>query len=186
MQGQKHSIKDWAKDDKPREKLLSKNPAALSDSELLAILIGRGTREHSAIDLAKQVLKLGKDNLLELGKLTVPQLMNIKGIGQAKAITIVAAMELGRRRQVALSLDRPLIKNSREVAGYLQIMLRDLRREVFGVIYLNSAGKILLNEIVTQPPLTRTASHPPLTFKKALLHEPPSLLLYPTHPSHTL
>ncbi|HWK08293.1 MAG TPA: DNA repair protein RadC [Puia sp.] len=186
MQGQKHSIKDWAKDDKPREKLLSKTPGALSDSELLAILIGSGTREHSAIDLAKQVLKLGKDNLLELGKLTVPQLTRIKGIGQAKAITIAAALELGRRRQIALSLERPLVKNSREVAAYLQAILRDLRHEVFGVIYLNSAGKILLDEIVSQGGLTSTVADPRLIFKKALIEEATSLILYHNHPSGSL
>src|SRR6266705_2686705 len=125
MQGQKHSIKEWAKDDRPREKLLSKNPGALSDSELIAILIRTGTREHSAVELAKQVLKLGKNNLQELGKVSVQDLMKIRGIGQAKAISIAAALELGRRRQVTLFLDKAVITNSREVAGYLQPRLRD-------------------------------------------------------------
>lgn len=186
MQGQKHSIKEWAKDDRPREKLLSKNPAALSDSELLAILIRSGTPKQSAVELAKQVLRLGKNNLQELSKLTIPELMKIKGIGHAKAITIAAALELGRRRQIALSLERPLIKNSREVAGYLQVMLRDLRREVFGVIYLNSAGKILLDEIVSQGGLTGTVADPRLIFKKALIEEATSLILYHNHPSGSL
>ena len=91
MQAQKYSIKNWAKDDRPREKLLSLGAEALSHSELLAILIHNGTREKSAVDLAKEVLKLGKDNLNELGKLSVKELMKIKGIGQAKAVTIAAA-----------------------------------------------------------------------------------------------
>ena len=186
MQGQKPSIKQWAKDDRPREKLLSKNPAALSDSELLAILIRSGTSDHNAVELAKQVLSLGKNNLQELSRLTIPELMKIKGIGKAKAITIAAALELGRRRQMALSLERPVVKNSREVAGYLQVMLRDLRHEVFGVIYLNSAGKILLDEIVSQGGLTSTVVDPRLIFKKALIEEATSLILYHNHPSGSL
>src|SRR5882757_8795647 len=104
MQVGKTSIKDWAKGDRPREKLLSKNPESLSDSELLAILIRIGTPHRSAVDLAKDVLKLGKNDLQRLGKLSVKEFMKIKGIGQAKAITIAAALELGRRRQAALSI----------------------------------------------------------------------------------
>src|SRR5258708_33716967 len=98
MQGEKYSIKEWARDDRPREKLLSKSPAILSNSELLAILINNGTRNKSAVDLAKEILLLGKNDLNELGKLSVKELMKIKGIGEAKAIAIAAAMELGRRR----------------------------------------------------------------------------------------
>ncbi len=100
MQEHKYPINQWAKDDRPREKLLYTGAENLSHSELLAILIHNGTRQKSAIDLAKEVLKLGQDNLVELGKLSVRELMKIKGIGEAKAITIVAALELGRRRQV--------------------------------------------------------------------------------------
>lgn len=186
MQGQKHSIKEWAKDDRPREKLLSKSPGALSDSELLAILIGSGTPRHSAVELAKQVLKLGKNNLRELGKVSVPDLMKIPGIGQAKAIIIAAALELGRRRQAAESLEKTLLTNSREVAGYLQPMLRDLHHEVFGVIYLNSAGKVLLDEIISQGGLTGTVADPRLIFKKALELEAVKLILYHNHPSGSL
>ena len=186
MQGQKHSIKEWAKDDRPREKLLSKNPGALSDSELIAILIRSGTREHSAVELAKQVLKLGHNNLRELGKVSVQDLMKIKGIGQAKAITIAAALELGRRRQVALSLDKAVITNSREVIGYLQPRLRDLRHEVFGVVYLNNAGKVLHEEIISQGGLTGTVADPRLIFRKALELEAVKLILYHNHPSGSL
>src|SRR3979409_646551 len=109
MQEHKYSIKQWAKDDQPREKLLSKGAENLSNSELLAILIHNGTRSKSAVDLAKDILRLGKDNLNELGKLTVKDLMRIKGIGEAKAITIAAALELGRRRQGASSLERTVV-----------------------------------------------------------------------------
>src|SRR6476469_4897290 len=98
MQEQNYSIKQWAEDDRPREKLLLKGAESLSDSELLAILIANGNKEKSALELAKDVLKLGKNNLPELGKLTVKELTKVKGIGAAKAITIVAALEIGRRR----------------------------------------------------------------------------------------
>ena len=99
MQEQNYSIKKWAKDDRPREKLLSKSASVLSDSELLAILINQGNREKSAVELAKEVLGLGHNNLNELGRLSIQQLMSVKGIGEAKAIAIAAALELGRRRQ---------------------------------------------------------------------------------------
>src|ERR1044071_10261225 len=99
MQEHNYSIKQWAKDDRPREKLLANGAAVLSNSELIAILINHGTKERSAVELAQDILRLGKDNLNELGKLSVKDLMKIKGIGEAKAISIVAAMELGRRRQ---------------------------------------------------------------------------------------
>src|SRR5258707_8307154 len=99
MQAQKYSIKEWAKDERPREKLLSKTPIALSDSELLAILINNGTKHKSAVDLSKEILRTVSNNLNELAKLSVRDLMKIKGIGEAKAVTIAAALELGRRRQ---------------------------------------------------------------------------------------
>jgi len=92
MQAKKYSIKDWARDDRPREKLLSKTPSALSDSELLAILINKGIKNKTAVDLAKEILYLGKNNLNELGKLSVQEMMKIKGIGEAKAITLSARM----------------------------------------------------------------------------------------------
>ena len=127
MQSEKYSIKTWARDDRPREKLLSKNPISLSNSELLAILINKGTRNRSALDLAQEVLQASKNNLSELGKLSVKELMKIKGIGEAKAITISAALELGRRRQASASLDKPTVKNSHDVAGYLRAILHDYR-----------------------------------------------------------
>ena len=186
MQGQKHSIKEWAKDDRPREKLLSKNPTALSDSELIAILIRSGTPDRSAVEVAKEILQLGKNNLQELGKVSLRELMKIKGIGQAKAITIAAALELGRRRQGTLSLDKPIVKSSREVATYLQAMLSDLRHEVFGCIYLNRAGKILHFEIISQGGLTGTVADPRLILKKALEEDAVSLIICHNHPSGSL
>jgi len=126
MQENKHSIKLWAKDDRPREKLLSKGAENLSNSELLAILIHHGTKERSAVDLGKEILSLGKNNLAELGKLTLKQLMKVKGIGEAKAISIAAALELGRRRQSSISLEKAIITSSTEIAEYLRTALRTI------------------------------------------------------------
>src|SRR5258705_3409892 len=125
MQEHNYSIKQWSKDDRPREKLLSAGAENLSNSELLAILIHNGTRQKTAVDLAREALKLGKDDLGELGKLSVRELMKIKGIGEAKAITITAALELGRRREMAGPIEKSLIKSSADIARYLQVRLKD-------------------------------------------------------------
>ena len=186
MQEQKYSIKQWAKDDRPREKLLMKGPETLSDSELLAILIINGNKEKSAIDLAKDVLKLGKNNLPELGKLTVKELMKIKGIGEAKAITIVAALELGRRRQATASMEKSIISTSRDVATYLQTLLKDHRHEVFAVLFLNRANKINHFEIVSEGGITGTVADPRIILKKALEEDAVSLILCHNHPSGSL
>ena len=137
MQEHNYPIKDWAKDDRPREKLLMSGAENLSSSELLALLIQKGTRNRSAIDLARDVLRLGKDNLAELGKLSVHDFMRVKGIGEVKAITIAAALELGRRRQEGPLIAKTTIGSSNDIAGYLQGKFRDLRREVFAVLFLN-------------------------------------------------
>src|SRR5678816_82453 len=124
MQEQKYSIKQWAKDDRPREKLLLNGAQTLSNSELLAILILNGSKEKTAVDLAKDVLKLSKDNLSELGKLSLKELMKVKGIGQAKAVAISAALELGRRRQAGGSLQKQLISCSNDIAAVSYTHLR--------------------------------------------------------------
>ncbi|HTQ28995.1 MAG TPA: DNA repair protein RadC [Puia sp.] len=183
MQGEKYSIKDWPKDDRPREKLLRKNPMSLTDSELLAILINNGSREKSAVELAKEVLRLGKYNLQELGKLTVNELMKIRGIGEAKAIAIAAALELGRRRQSISALEKPVIKHSREMTRYLQPILQDLKNEVFAVVFLNRANKILHFEIVSQGGITGTVADPRIILKKALEVDAINLILCHNHPS---
>jgi DNA repair protein RadC len=186
MQANKHSIKEWAKDDRPREKLLSKNPMALSDSELLAILINNGTKDKTAVDLAKEILFLGKNNLNELGKLSIKELMKIKGIGEAKAITIAAAMELGRRRQALTSLEKPVVKDSKEIANYLQAILRDHHHEVFAVVFLNRANKINHFEIISQGGITGTIADPRVILKKALEEDAVSIILCHNHPSGSL
>lgn len=186
MQEQNYSIKHWAKDDRPREKLLLKGAETLSDSELLAILIHNGTRQKSAVDLAKEVLKLGKDSLSELGKLSIKELMKIKGIGEAKAITIAAALELGRRRQGSPPPDKAVLTSSNEIARFLQSRLRDLRHEVFAVIFLNRANKVNHFEIVSEGGITGTVADTRIILKKALEEDAVSIILCHNHPSGSL
>lgn len=186
MQERKHSIKEWAKDDRPREKLLSKGPAALSNSELLGILILNGSGGKSAVELAQEVLRLGKDNLNELGKLSIKELTKVKGIGEAKAITIVAAMELGRRRQAVASLEKPYLKTSSDVATYLQASLRDYKHEVFAVIFLNRSNKINDFKIISEGGITGTVADPRIILKRALEEDAVSLILCHNHPSGSL
>jgi len=186
MQEQKYPIRQWAKDDRPREKLLFKGSEALSDSELLAILIHHGSKEKSAVDLAKDVIRQGKNNLNELGKISIKELMKIKGIGEAKAITIAAALELGRRRQAGNSLEKPIVSNSSDVANYLQTILKDYTHEVFAVIFLNRANKINHFEIVSKGGITGTVADPRIILKKALEEDAVNLILCHNHPSGSL
>ena len=186
MQEQNYSIKQWAKDDRPRDKLLSKGPGNISNSELLALLIQKGTARLSAVDLAKEVLKLGKNNLNELGKLSVKELMRIKGIGEAKAVSIAAAMELGRRRQASLSLEKAVMTNSRDIATYLQALFGDYRQEVFAVMFLNRANRMNQLEVVSMGGLTGTVADPRIILKKALEEDAVSIVLCHNHPSGSL
>ena len=186
MQEQKYSIKEWAKDDRPREKLLLNGAHTLSDSELLAILILNGSKEKTAVDLAKDILKLSKDNLSELGRLSVKDLMKVKGIGLAKAVTISAALELGRRRQASGSLQKKIISSSNDVADYSMAKLKDYRHEVFAVVFLNRANKINHFEIVSEGGITGTVADPRVILKKALEEDAVSIILCHNHPSGSL
>ena len=186
MQEVRYSIKEWAEDDRPREKLMLKNPMALSDSELLAILLREGTREKNAIQLAKEILKLGKNDLNVLGRLSIKEIMSIKGVGSAKAITILAALELGRRRQATLALDKPVVTSSRDIAQYLQALLRDLTYEVFAVVFLNRANRINHYEVISEGGITGTIADPRVILKKALQEDAVSLILCHNHPSGSL
>lgn len=186
MQAQKHAIKQWKTDDRPREKLLSKGPEALSDSELIAILVANGNREKSALDLARDLLEIGKNNLRELGKCTVRELTRVKGIGVVKAIGIVAALELGRRRQAQASLQKEIITGSSDVALYFQALLRDYRHEVFAVLYLNRANKVNHFGILSEGGITGTVADPRRILRKALEEDAVSLILCHNHPSGSL
>ena len=186
MQEHKYSIKQWAKDDRPREKLLLNGAENLSNSELLAILIHNGSKEKTAVDLAKDILKLGKDNLGELGKLSIKELMKIKGIGEAKAVTIAAALELGRRRQATAPLEKVAVSSSNDIARFLQIKLNDYRHEVFAVLFLNRANKINHFEIVSEGGITGTVADPRVILRKALEEDAVSIILCHNHPSGSL
>lgn len=186
MQEQNYSIKNWAKDDRPREKLISKTALALSDSELLAILLNSGNNEKTAVDLARELLQLGKNNLNELGKLSIKEFMKIKGIGEAKAVTIAAALELGRRRQSANFLGKAIVKDSKDIANYLQILLKDYTQEVFAVVFLNRANKINHFEIVSEGGITGTVADPRVILRKALEENATSIILCHNHPSGNL
>lgn len=180
------SIKNWAVDDRPREKLLGKGRESLSDSELLAILINSGNKNKSAVELAKEVLALGKNNLNELGKISLKELMKIKGIGEAKAITLTAALELGRRRQAGTTLNKTFVRSSVELAEFLKTTLKDYSYEVFGVVYLNKANKINHFEIISKGGMTSTIVDPRIVFKKAFEVEATSVVLCHNHPSGSL
>ena len=180
------SIKNWAADDRPREKLFTKGPAALSDSELLAILISTGNKNKSAVELAREILQLGKNNLNELGKLSVNDLMAIKGIGEAKAITLAAALELGRRRQATASLTKTNISSSNDIAEYLKATLKDYAYEIFAVVFLNRANKINHFEIISKGGITGTVADPRIILRKALEQEATAIVLCHNHPSGNL
>jgi DNA repair protein RadC len=186
MQEHKYSIKQWSKDDRPREKLLMTGAENLSNSELLAILIHNGTRQKTAVDLAKEILKMGKDNLSELGKISVKELMKIKGIGEAKAITIIAALELGRRRQAAAPLEKQLISSSGDIARFLQTKIKDYRHEIFAVLFLNRANKINHFEIISEGGITGTVADPRIILRKALEEDAVNIILCHNHPSGSL
>ena len=185
MQGGKLPISKWGNDDRPREKLLSKSPEALSNAELLAILLGTGTPERNALDLARDILELSRNDLRYLGNLPMKELMKVRGIGQAKAIIIAAAMELGKRREAAV-LEKPRIKEGRDAAAYLRDKLKGHRQEVFAALYLNSAGKILHFEILSQGGLTGTVADPRIIFRKALEEDATAIIVCHNHPSGNL
>ena len=180
------SIKNWVEDERPREKMINKGPAALSDADLLAILISSGTKERSAIDLARDILTLAHNNLHELGRLSIQELQKTKGIGEARAITIAAALELGRRRQVGEGLQRPTLRQSAEVAEIVIPLMRDLNHEVFYVLYLNQANRLIRCEPLSSGGLTGTVADIRIILKNALLHNANQLIIAHNHPSGNL
>ena len=178
-------IRSWAEEDRPREKLLLKGAVALSVAELIAILIGSGTPGESAVDVSKAILKSTENNLNELGKLSVRDLMRFKGIGEAKAITIVAALELAKRRRVAEVKEKEKIAGSKDVFEYFH-HLADLRSEEFWVMYLNRANKIISSHKISQGGITGTVADVRLILKNALDHFACSIILCHNHPSGNL
>lgn len=183
---QSNSIKNWAEDERPREKLVQKGPSALSDAELLAILISSGTKEKSALDLARETLKLADNNLHSLGRLGVKELQQTKGIGEARAITIAAALELGRRRQMSAGLSRQTITQSKDATEIFIPVLRDLGHEVFYVLYLSQSSSVIRLENIGQGGLTSTVADIRIILKNALLYSASRLIVAHNHPSGNL
>ena len=183
---QSFSIKNWSQDDQPREKLRDKGRASLSDAELVAILIGSGNRDESAVDLCKRILASVDNNLSELGKLSIKQLMEFKGIGEAKAISIAAALELGRRRRGEEALEKKKITSSTTVFELMQPIIGDLPHEEFWIIYLNNSNKVLFKKQESKGGITGTLVDVRLVLKKALEVGATSIILAHNHPSGTL
>lgn len=178
-----NSIKNWAEDDRPREKMLHKGAAALSDAELLGILIATGTKERSAIELAKDVLALAGGNMHELGKLSAQELQKVKGIGQAKAITISAALELGRRRQMTDTSPKQSFKSSKDAANIVIPLLRDLTQESVCLLYINNNNKLIKYELISSGGMVSSVVDKRIILKKCLLHNATKLILAHNHPS---
>jgi len=180
------TIKQWAEEDKPREKLLLKGKSSLSDAELLAILIGSGTRSLSAVELSKQMLSANENNLQLLAKLNCSDLRKFRGIGEAKAITIIAAMELGRRRQLTSVKDKPKITSSHDAYSCLYSSMDDLTYEVFKVLLLNRNNRVVRIETISKGGISGTVVDPKIIFKKALDVQASSIILAHNHPSGNL
>jgi DNA repair protein RadC len=180
------SIKNWAQDDQPREKLRDKGKAALSDAELVAILISSGSREESAVDLCKRILASVDNNINALGKLSIQQLMTFKGIGEAKAISITAALELGRRRRLEDALKQEKIDSSRSVFDIMQPVLGELPHEEFWILYLNNSNKVIQKNQLSKGGITGTLVDVRLVLKKALEVSATAIVLVHNHPSGTL
>ena len=180
------SIKYWAEDDKPREKLMLKGKTALSDAELIAILIGSGSRNESAVELSKRILKSVDNNLNALGKMSIQQLMNFKGIGEAKAVTIAAATELGRRRREEDTPDLKKVTSSKAVYDIMQPLIGELPHEEFWVLYLNNSNKVIYKSQLSKGGITGTLVDVRLAFKLALEHNATGMILVHNHPSGAL
>jgi len=181
---QNTSIKHWAEDDRPREKMLLKGYSALSNAELLAILINNGTKDKSAVDVAKELLAAVNNDLQRLGRMSIKEIRNlkVKGIGEAKAVSIAAALELGVRRET-VTAKKDVITESRHVADWLRSQLQHKKHEVFMVLYLNHANKINHSEVISQGGLTGTIADPRMVLKKALEHDATRIILCHNHPS---
>lgn len=180
------SIKNWSQDDQPREKLRDKGKSVLSDAELVAILIGSGNKDESAVALSKRILASANNNLLELGKLSLGQLMEFKGIGEAKAITIAAALELGRRRRSENALDRKKIRSSKSVFELMQPVIGDLSHEEFWIIYVNNSNKVIQKNQLSKGGITGTLVDVRLALKNAIEVGATGIILAHNHPSGTL
>lgn len=182
----KLSIKSWSPEDRPREKLLLKGKSALSDAELIAILLGTGSAQLSALDLGKKILLDVDNNLHALGMMTVKDLIRTKGIGEAKAITIVAALELGRRRRQVSPEEKPKIAGSKDAFELLKPDLTDLPHEEFWVLLLNRANRLIRKVQISQGGVAGTVADPKIIYKAALDELASGIIVAHNHPSGNL
>jgi DNA repair protein RadC len=182
----KLNIKDWAVEDRPREKLLSKGSRSLTDAELIAILIGSGNLEETAVELSKRILMLTDNNLTELGRKGIEYLKTFNGIGEAKAVTIVAALELGKRRKEADVFVKKKITGSKDAAEFFQPLLGDLNHEEFWILLLDRGNKITDSFMVSQGGISGTVIDVRLILKSAIEKLASSIILCHNHPSGTL
>lgn len=180
------SIKKWSEDDRPREKLLLKGKSALSHAELIAILINSGNKEESAVALSKRILASVALNLTELGKLSVKDLMRFKGIGEAKAISIIAALELGRRRRGEEAIEKKQVTSSSSVFELMQPIIGELSHEEFWIVYLNNSNKVLKKIQLSKGGIIGTLVDVRLVLKAALQIGAVGLILTHNHPSGSL
>jgi DNA repair protein RadC len=180
------NIKSWSPEDRPREKLLGKGTAALSDAELIAILIGSGTSAMSAVELARKIIQPIGNNLNELARLSIKDLTKVKGIGEAKAVTIVAALELGRRRKDQDPEERPKITGSLDAFRQIQQDVMDLRHEEFWVLLLNRANRLIRKKRISEGGVSGTVADPKIIFKMALDELASGLIVVHNHPSGNL
>ena len=185
MKSNHFPIKDWSDDDKPREKLMLKGKDALSDAELLAILIGSGSRNESAVALSKRILA-SVDNLNSLGKLDISQLINFRGIGEAKAITIIAALELGRRRRAEDTVELKKITSSKIAFEIMRPIIGELPHEEFWVLFLNNSNKVISKTQLSKGGISGTIVDTRLVFRLALENRATGLILCHNHPSGNL
>lgn len=185
-QQKSQSIKYWAEDDRPREKFLLKGRAALSDAELLAIILGSGTRKESAVELAKRVLEAAKGNLIELGRYNLKQLMEFNGIGEAKAISIAAALEIGRRRREQEFFVKEKITSSNDIFELMHGDLSDLNFEEFWIVILNRANKVLKKIKISSGGVSGTVADTRVIFKSAIDELASAIILVHNHPSGNL
>ncbi|MRR20519.1 JAB domain-containing protein [bacterium] len=176
-------ITDWAVEDRPRERLWNKGPSSLSDAELLAILIGSGTRNHSALDLARELLAMAGNSLGDLGRLSAGEIRKIKGVGEAKAVTIAAALELGRRRKMTETGENPQIRSSADVFNIMSPVMEDLPHEEFWILFLNRANRVTGRMKISQGGVSGTVTDVRIVMKKAIESLASGLVICHNHPS---
>jgi DNA repair protein RadC len=186
MCNQNLTIKTWAEEDRPREKLSLKGKNALSDAELVAILIGSGNKNESAVELSKKILASINNNLNKLGKLSINDLTQFNGIGEAKAISIIAALELGRRRKDSEIEKRLIIKSSKDAYNIIADVLSDLPHEEFWVLYLNRKNEVLKKENISKGGVSGTIADSKIIFKSAIEQLASAIILCHNHPSGNL